>query len=39
MPKDLKKGDFNKDWGFFIERPFHIISKMASGRYLDLLGR
>jgi hypothetical protein len=39
MPEEPKKGEFNKDWGFFVERPFHIVSGMASGRYLDLIGR
>lgn len=37
MPADLKKGDLNKDWGFKINTPFHIISNLADGRYLDLV--
>jgi hypothetical protein len=33
----LKKGDFNKDYGFYIERDFYIVSAMAGRRYLDNL--
>jgi len=37
MPADLKKGDLNKDFGFKINTPFHIISNLPDGRYLDLV--
>jgi hypothetical protein len=33
------KGQLNKEYGLYVERPFHIISRMRSGRYLDLIGR
>ena len=36
---DPKKGEKNVDFGLFVQRPFHIVSQMASHRYLDLLGR
>jgi hypothetical protein len=31
-----KKGEFSPDFGLYVERPFYIISQLASGRYLDL---
>jgi hypothetical protein len=31
------KGQLNKDFGLYVERPFYIISRMRSGRYLDLI--
>jgi hypothetical protein len=31
------KGQLNKDWGLYVERPFYIITHMSSGRYLDLI--
>jgi hypothetical protein len=37
MPADLKKGDLNKDFGFKINTPFHLISNLPDGRYLDLV--
>ena len=36
MPAELKKGDLNKDWGMIIEEPFHVISNLPAGRYLDI---
>jgi hypothetical protein len=36
-PADPKKGEFNKDFGMYVERPFHVVSKMNSNRYLDLI--
>jgi len=35
MPEDPKKGEWNKDFGFKVDMTFHIVSKLASGRYLD----
>jgi len=32
-----QKGEFSPDFGLFVERPFYIVSKMASGRYLDMI--
>ena len=34
-----KKGELNKDFGFYVERDFHLESKLGSNRYLDILGR
>lgn len=38
MKDEPKKGELNKDFGFYVERPFHIVSQMAANRYLDVLG-
>lgn len=35
LEEPLKKGDFNKEYGFYIERDFNIVSAMAGRRYLD----
>lgn len=37
MPPPPKKGELNTDFGFFVERPFHIISQMPDRRYLDVI--
>jgi hypothetical protein len=37
MPAELKKGEMNKDWGFKIDTPFHVISNLPDGRYLDVV--
>jgi hypothetical protein len=34
-----KSTGFNKHHGLFWNRPFHIVSQMASHRYLDLNGK
>jgi hypothetical protein len=31
------KGELHPDFGMYIERPFYIVSKMNSHRYLDLI--
>ena len=36
MPDDLKDGDMMKDWGMKINTPFHVISNLPAGRYLDV---
>ena len=36
MPDDLKTGDMNKDWGMKVNTPFHVISNLPAGRYLDV---
>lgn len=38
MPKPPKKGELNKSFGLYVERPFHIVSGLDSEKYLDLLG-
>jgi hypothetical protein len=35
--RDPIKGELNKRFGLYVERDFHIITRMRSGRYLDLL--
>lgn len=37
MPPPLKKGELNKDWGFKINTPFHVISNLPDGRYIDVV--
>lgn len=32
-----KKGELNPDFGLYVEREFSIITKMQSGRYMDLV--
>jgi hypothetical protein len=32
-----KKGELNEDFGLYVERPFHIVSALKDGRYLDLI--
>jgi hypothetical protein len=36
-PEEPKKGELNKEFGLYVERPFHIQTAMGSHRYLDLL--
>jgi len=36
-PDEPKKGELNKDFGLYVERPFFIMSQLSSGRYLDLI--
>lgn len=31
------KGELNKKFGLYVERPFYIVSALPSGRYLDLI--
>ena len=31
------KGELNEDFGFFVQRPFFIISELKANRYLDLI--
>jgi hypothetical protein len=35
--RDPIKGELNKEYGLYVERPFYIITRMGSGRYLDLI--
>jgi hypothetical protein len=36
-PRDPKKGELNKDFGFIVEKDFYIVTKLGSGRYLDII--
>jgi len=38
-PKPPGKGELNKEYGFYVERPFYIISMCGEKRYLDVIGR
>lgn len=38
-PKEPGKGELNKEYGFYVERPFYIISQCGEKRYLDVIGR
>jgi hypothetical protein len=35
--RDPIKGELNKDFGMYVERSFYVITRMGSGRYLDLI--
>jgi hypothetical protein len=35
--KSYKNGDLHEDFGMYIGRPFYVVSKMSSHRYLDLI--
>jgi hypothetical protein len=36
-PGEPGKGEMNEKFGLYVERPFYIISELASHRYLDLV--
>jgi hypothetical protein len=36
---DPKKGELNTDFNMIVEEPFYCVSGLASGKYLDLIGR
>jgi hypothetical protein len=36
-PEEPKKGELNKDFGLYVERPFYVISELGENRYLDLI--
>jgi hypothetical protein len=35
--RDPIKGELNEDFGLYVERPFYVVTQMASHRYLDLI--
>ena len=37
--KEPKKGQLNKQFGLYVQRPFYIVSALSRHRYLDVLGR
>jgi hypothetical protein len=39
IPAEPKKGEWNRDFGFKVDTDFHIVTRMRSGRYIDILGR
>jgi len=36
-PDEPTKGEFNEDFGLYVERPFYVVSQLPSHRYLDLI--
>lgn len=38
MKPDPKKGELNRDFGLYVERPFFIVSQLGKHRYLDMIG-
>ena len=36
--KDLGKGQFNRRFGFYVNRPFFIMSKMPMRRVIEVVG-
>jgi hypothetical protein len=36
-PRDPKKGELNRDFGLIVERDFHIVTRMSSGRYVEVI--
>jgi len=37
MPEEPKKGELNKKFGLYVERPFYIVSQLSKHRYLDII--
>ena len=38
LPREPKKGELNRQFGLYVQRPFHIVSAMAKHRYLQMVG-
>jgi hypothetical protein len=36
-PDEPTKGQLNKEFGLVVERDFHIVTQMSSGRYMDII--
>lgn len=36
-PAEPTKGQLNKEFNFYVQRDFHIVSQMKSNRYLELI--
>jgi hypothetical protein len=39
MPAETKKGELDKEFGLYVERPFHVISGLKEERYYDSISR
>jgi len=37
MPKELKDGQWDREFGFRVNKDFHIVSRLGSKRYVDLI--
>jgi hypothetical protein len=38
-PKEPGKGELNHEYGFYVERPFYIISQCGEKRYMDVVDK
>jgi hypothetical protein len=36
-PDEPTTGQLNKEFGFYVNRPFYIVNQMSSNRYLELI--
>jgi hypothetical protein len=36
-PREPTKGQLNKDFGFYVQRDFYIVSRMRSGRFIEVI--
>ena len=39
LAPEPRKGQINRQFGLYVQRPFHIMSHLNKHRYLDLLGQ
>lgn len=39
MPSGDKEGEFNEQWGFYVGKPFHIVSILGEQRYASVSGQ
>jgi hypothetical protein len=37
--EDPTKGNYNKQFGFYVEKDFHIVTGMGEKRYIDYVSR
>jgi hypothetical protein len=37
--QDPKKNEMNRDFGFKVDKDFHVVSTLGKGKYLDYLSR
>jgi hypothetical protein len=37
-PKEPGPGELNKEWGFYVERPFYLTSMCGQKRFMDIIG-
>jgi membrane carboxypeptidase/penicillin-binding protein PbpC len=35
--RDPRKGELNKRFGLYVDRDFYVVSRMRTGKYLDLI--
>jgi hypothetical protein len=36
-PAEPVKGELNKEFGLYVQRPFYIVSQLEENRYLDMI--